>query len=222
MGFKDGTVNIKAEDTEAMGRFVWVGAGGPAWMRGGSYLVTRRIRMLLEIWDRSSLEDQEQTIGRAKYSGAPLGGEDEFEPLAADEAAQRPADDPGRRPRPPRLRPGQRRRADPAPRLLLHRRRRREPRRARSRPLLHRLPARPREAVRRDPAPARRHRLAQRVHQARQQRRLRRPARGRKGATSAKPCSVELRQSFGPYSDPKDCRNLFRLHRSAFNRFRVT
>jgi deferrochelatase/peroxidase EfeB len=85
MGFKDGTVNIKAEDTDAMDRFVWVGDEGPAWMRGGTYLVTRRIRMLLEVWDRSSLEDQEQTIGRAKYSGAPLGGADEFEPLPLDE-----------------------------------------------------------------------------------------------------------------------------------------
>jgi deferrochelatase/peroxidase EfeB len=81
MGFKDGTVNIKAEDTDAMDRYVWVGGEGPAWMRGGSYLVSRRIRMLLEIWDRSSLADQEQTIGRAKYSGAPLGGHDEFESL---------------------------------------------------------------------------------------------------------------------------------------------
>jgi deferrochelatase/peroxidase EfeB len=84
MGMKDGTANIRAEDTEAMRRFVWVGDEGPAWMRGGSYLVTRRIRMLLEIWDRSSLEDQEQTIGRAKYSGAPIGGHDEFEPLPLD------------------------------------------------------------------------------------------------------------------------------------------
>jgi deferrochelatase/peroxidase EfeB len=81
MGFKDGTANIKAEDTAAMDRYVWVGGEGPGWMRGGTYLVTRRIRMLLEVWDRSSLEDQEQTIGRAKYSGAPLGGKDEFEPL---------------------------------------------------------------------------------------------------------------------------------------------
>jgi deferrochelatase/peroxidase EfeB len=81
MGFKDGTANIRAEDTGAMQKFVWVGDEGPAWMRGGSYLVTRRIRMLLEIWDRSPLEDQELTIGRDKYKGAPLGGKDEFEPL---------------------------------------------------------------------------------------------------------------------------------------------
>ena len=78
---KDGTANIKAEDGEAMERFVWVDREGPAWMRGGTYMVTRRIRMLLEIWDRSSLEDQEQTIGRDKYHGAPLGGKEEFEPL---------------------------------------------------------------------------------------------------------------------------------------------
>jgi deferrochelatase/peroxidase EfeB len=47
-------------------------------------MVTRRIRMLLEIWDRSPLADQEQTIGRHKYSGAPLGGEDEFDPVDFD------------------------------------------------------------------------------------------------------------------------------------------
>jgi deferrochelatase/peroxidase EfeB len=81
MGFKDGTANIRAEDSEAMDRYVWVGGEGPAWMRGGSYLVARRIRMLLEIWDRSPLEDQELTIGRDKYRGAPLGGSDEFDPL---------------------------------------------------------------------------------------------------------------------------------------------
>jgi deferrochelatase/peroxidase EfeB len=84
MGMKDGTANIKAEDTDAMERFVWIGDEGPAWMRGGSYMVTRRIRMLLEVWDRASLGDQERTIGRHKYSGAPLGGSDEFEPLPLD------------------------------------------------------------------------------------------------------------------------------------------
>jgi deferrochelatase/peroxidase EfeB len=81
MGFKDGTANIKAEDGEAMDRFVWAGDEGPAWMRSGTYLVTRRIRMLLEIWDRSALADQEETIGRDKYRGAPLGGSEEFEAL---------------------------------------------------------------------------------------------------------------------------------------------
>jgi deferrochelatase/peroxidase EfeB len=81
MGFKDGTANIKAEDSEAMDRFVWVGGEGPAWLRGGTYMVTRRIRMLLEIWDRSALGDQEETIGRDKYKGAPLGGSEEFDPL---------------------------------------------------------------------------------------------------------------------------------------------
>ncbi len=84
MGFKDGTANIKAEDTTAMNRYVWVAGEGPTWMVGGSYLVSRRIRMLLEVWDRSSLEDQEQTIGRAKYSGAPLGESEEFDPIDLD------------------------------------------------------------------------------------------------------------------------------------------
>jgi deferrochelatase/peroxidase EfeB len=80
MGMKDGTANIRAEDIDAMNRYVWVD-DGPAWMRGGSFMVTRRIRMLLEVWDRSSLEDQEQTIGRHKYSGAALTGTEEFDPL---------------------------------------------------------------------------------------------------------------------------------------------
>ena len=69
-----------------MDKYVWVDEG-PAWMHGGSYLVTRRIRMILEVWDRSALQDQEETIGRKKYSGAPLGEEDEFDPLPLDERA---------------------------------------------------------------------------------------------------------------------------------------
>ena len=85
LGLKDGTANIRAEDGEDMDRFVWVGGEGPAWMRGGTYMVTRRIRMLLEVWDRAPLQDQERTIGRHKYSGAPLGGSEEFEPLPLDQ-----------------------------------------------------------------------------------------------------------------------------------------
>ena len=75
MGFKDGTNNIRGEDTALMREHVWLGASdSPAWMRGGTYMVTRRIRMLIEVWDRASLQDQEQTIGRVKTSGAPIGG----------------------------------------------------------------------------------------------------------------------------------------------------
>ncbi|MGZ4622022.1 MAG: iron uptake transporter deferrochelatase/peroxidase subunit [Blastococcus sp.] len=82
-GFKDGTGNLKAENTAALDRFVWVGDGdsGADWLAGGSYLVTRRIRMLVEPWDSASLSDQEQTIGRAKGSGAPLGQHAEFDPV---------------------------------------------------------------------------------------------------------------------------------------------
>lgn len=83
MGLKDGTNNLRAEDTKALAKHVWVGAEGPAWMRDGTYLVARRIRMLIETWDRASLKDQEDTIGRHKYSGAPLGGRDEFDPVNA-------------------------------------------------------------------------------------------------------------------------------------------
>ncbi|MGD0058281.1 MAG: iron uptake transporter deferrochelatase/peroxidase subunit [Verrucomicrobiia bacterium] len=79
MGFKDGTSNPSVTDPNAMGKFVWVGGDGPDWMRGGSYLVIRRIRMALEHWDRLTLAFQEQTVGRQKSSGAPLGGQHEFD-----------------------------------------------------------------------------------------------------------------------------------------------
>ena len=82
-GFKDGTNNLKAENDAALDRFVWVGEGdsGADWLAGGSYLVARRIRMLIEPWDTSTLDDQEKTIGRAKGSGAPLGQRKEFDPV---------------------------------------------------------------------------------------------------------------------------------------------
>jgi deferrochelatase/peroxidase EfeB len=79
LGFKDGTRNIKAEQTELMSDYVWAGAeAGQDWMRGGSYLVARKIRMFIENWDRDYLRDQENVIGRSKVSGAPLSGGTEF------------------------------------------------------------------------------------------------------------------------------------------------
>jgi deferrochelatase/peroxidase EfeB len=78
MGFKDGTRNIDAGDASLMDKHVWIGDEEPrAWVRGGSYLVTRKIRMLLEQWDRDSLGDQEHVFGRTKTAGAPLTGHTE-------------------------------------------------------------------------------------------------------------------------------------------------
>jgi deferrochelatase/peroxidase EfeB len=80
LGFKDGTRNIKAQDTAAMDDHVWVGAETDQdWLRGGSYLVARRIRIFIENWDRDYLADQENTIGRTKIVGAPLGGHAELD-----------------------------------------------------------------------------------------------------------------------------------------------
>jgi deferrochelatase/peroxidase EfeB len=81
-GMKDGTANLKAENTSALDRFVWVADGdGPAWLTGGTYLVTRRIRMEIESWDRQPLREQERVVGRTKGTGAPLGRRAEFDPV---------------------------------------------------------------------------------------------------------------------------------------------
>ncbi|MER6158657.1 iron uptake transporter deferrochelatase/peroxidase subunit [Streptomyces sp. NPDC001868] len=77
MGFKDGTRNIAGTETARLKKFVWVGEkdvdANSAWMNGGSYLVARRIRMHIEPWDRTSLQEQEDIFGRDKGEGAPVG-----------------------------------------------------------------------------------------------------------------------------------------------------
>ncbi|HAM27725.1 MAG TPA: deferrochelatase/peroxidase EfeB [Microbacteriaceae bacterium] len=78
-GFKDGTANVKAEDTTQVNEHVWVPKGdSAAWMTGGSYLVSRKIRMTIETWDRTALREQERVTGRDKGEGAPLSGGSEF------------------------------------------------------------------------------------------------------------------------------------------------
>jgi deferrochelatase/peroxidase EfeB len=94
LGFKDGTRNIKAEQARLMSDFVWVGREtDQPWLRGGSYLVSRKIRMFIENWDRDYLKDQQNVIGRVKESGAPLSGGTEFTTpdFAARDAAGQPA-----------------------------------------------------------------------------------------------------------------------------------
>jgi deferrochelatase/peroxidase EfeB len=81
MGFKDGTANLKTEEAELLDQFVWVADGdddSASWLAGGTYLVTRRIKMHIETWDRTSLAEQEGVIGRDKKRGAPLSGGEEL------------------------------------------------------------------------------------------------------------------------------------------------
>ncbi|MBM9460766.1 deferrochelatase/peroxidase EfeB [Nocardioides sp. zg-536] len=78
-GFKDGTANVMSDETEALERWVWVPDDAePAWMAGGTYLVTRKIMMTIENWDRVSLDEQQKIMGRDKKEGAPLSGGGEF------------------------------------------------------------------------------------------------------------------------------------------------
>lgn len=78
-GFKDGTANLKAEDTSLVAKDVWAaGSDGAAWMANGSYLVSRKIRMQIETWDHQSLREQQTVVGRDKGEGAPLSGGTEF------------------------------------------------------------------------------------------------------------------------------------------------
>ncbi|MFD7293128.1 iron uptake transporter deferrochelatase/peroxidase subunit [Streptomyces sp. NPDC059897] len=73
MGFKDGTRNIAGTEKGRLDKHVWVDAADAGWMKGGSYLVARRIRMNIETWDRTSLQEQEDVFGRDKGEGAPVG-----------------------------------------------------------------------------------------------------------------------------------------------------
>jgi deferrochelatase/peroxidase EfeB len=73
-GYKDGIVNpAEAEN------LVWITAdsGQPAWALGGTFMVVRLIRMLVEFWDRVGVPEQNAIIGRNRDNGAPLDGVNE-------------------------------------------------------------------------------------------------------------------------------------------------
>lgn len=95
MGFKDGTRNIR--EPEDFAQHVWVGdEAKQPWMAGGSYLVARKIHMMIETWDEDSIGDQQSIFGRNKIEGAPLSGAKEhdapdFHAALAGGPADRPA-----------------------------------------------------------------------------------------------------------------------------------
>ncbi|MEV0781774.1 iron uptake transporter deferrochelatase/peroxidase subunit [Streptomyces sp. NPDC050423] len=89
MGQVDGTGNPKPADSDFDHRvFVPSGADDAtyAWLAGGSYAVVRRIRMLLDDWEKLPVDGQERVIGRRKSDGAPLSGGTETTDMDLDKA----------------------------------------------------------------------------------------------------------------------------------------
>jgi len=83
LGFKEGIGNPRRE--KEMDRLVWVRGDEQRWMLGGTFLVVRRIDVRLDAWSSLPLEERERVIGRRRRSGALLGRQHEFEPLAPDD-----------------------------------------------------------------------------------------------------------------------------------------
>jgi deferrochelatase/peroxidase EfeB len=82
LDFKSGTRNLRRG--RDLDRHVWVGAGDRTWMRSGTYLVVRRIRLALDAWRALPVAEQERVIGRHRDSGAPLGARREYDPVGLD------------------------------------------------------------------------------------------------------------------------------------------
>ncbi|MFJ7496227.1 iron uptake transporter deferrochelatase/peroxidase subunit [Streptomyces sp. NPDC097727] len=88
MGQIDGTGNPKPAESD-FDRRIFVPAGTDTkddWLAGGSYAVVRRIRMLLDDWEKLPVGRQEQVIGRRKKDGAPLSGGAETTAMELDKA----------------------------------------------------------------------------------------------------------------------------------------
>ena len=79
MGQVDGTANPDP-GTPGFAGVVWIDEK-EGWLKGGTILVLRRIRMHLDEWDVLDRSAQELMIGRRVESGAPLGGSSEGDAL---------------------------------------------------------------------------------------------------------------------------------------------
>ncbi|GAA3605659.1 Dyp-type peroxidase [Kineosporia mesophila] len=81
MGQRDGTAN-PASDTEDFGATVW--SDEPGWLRGGSMLVFRRIRMDVDTWDDLGRPAKEMATARKLSDGSPVtGGAEKDDPDTA-------------------------------------------------------------------------------------------------------------------------------------------
>ncbi|GHC81722.1 hypothetical protein GCM10007079_21970 [Nocardiopsis terrae] len=93
MGQIDGTVNPDPGEARFAPQVLAAHPGGGAsWMDGGTYVVVRRIRMLLDDWSALEPRARERVVGRRLSDGAPLGGarEDDLPDLAARDADGEP------------------------------------------------------------------------------------------------------------------------------------
>ncbi|MEU3981493.1 iron uptake transporter deferrochelatase/peroxidase subunit [Streptomyces sp. NPDC026672] len=89
MGQIDGTRNPRPSEPDFDRRIFVPEPGEPAWMANGSYAVVRRIRMLLDDWEKLSPGAQEDVIGRRKADGAPLSGGGETTAMDLEKADAR-------------------------------------------------------------------------------------------------------------------------------------
>ena len=72
LGQVDGTVQPDVDGADAT--LLWAGTDAPAWLRGGTSVVVRRIAMDLDRWDRADRAARENAIGRRLDTGAPVTG----------------------------------------------------------------------------------------------------------------------------------------------------
>ena len=76
----DGTVNPTPEGDTDFDQILYSDGSDQRWMRGGSALVLRRIRMTMDTWEEIDRNSRELSVGRTLDTGAPLTGTAEHDP----------------------------------------------------------------------------------------------------------------------------------------------